>query len=165
MPGEEALVDALECMKILGERELGHCFGSSFCSPLKYANHAVGILSLTTAIVGTFILPFAVVATCVLRDATTATAAAFEILVLSLSCCHMGVGIAKFVFLLKFTVDVGEVDLECDADKYSAMDTWLIMAWVEWGTACCCFTMAVVVLGLQVATCLECLGYFLGFSN
>ena len=59
--------------------------------------------------------------------------------------CYVGVGIAKFVFLIKFTVDVGEVDLECDADKYSAMDTWLIMAWVEWGVACCGTILSVVI--------------------
>eukprot|EP01052_Picozoa_sp_SAG31_P007043 SAG31_NODE_331_length_17518_cov_32.495042_8_plen_101_part_00 len=74
---------------------------------------------------------------------------ALIILVLSLSCCHVGVGIAKFVFLIKYTVDVGEVDLECDADKYSAMDKWLIMAWVEWGTASCYSTIAVVAQVLQ----------------
>ena len=33
------------------------------------------------------------------------------------------VGIAGFVFLIIFTTDVSAVDLECDEDKYSSMDT------------------------------------------
>ena len=44
-----------------------------------------------------------------------------------LLCLSSCVGIAGFVFLIIFTTDVSAVDLECDQDKFSSMDTFVML--------------------------------------
>ena len=48
-----------------------------------------------------------------------------------LLCLSSCVGIAGFVFLIIFTTDVSAVDLECDQDKFSSMDTFVILCWAN----------------------------------